>query len=71
MLGLPRAQSQAAPARLQDSAAKLRKQDREGGKSRSWRREYRLLTQQVVALEEDEKALEVVYPQVRSWIHIM
>eukprot|EP00891_Asterochloris_glomerata_P004082 jgi/Astpho2/4082/e_gw1.00063.48.1_t len=48
---------------IMDSAAKLRKQDREGGKNRSWRREYRLLAQQVVALEEDEKALEVVYPQ--------
>ena len=70
MLCLPSAQSQVAPVHLQDSAAKLRKQDREGGKNRSWRREYRLLTQQVVALEEDEKALEVVYPQVCSWIHL-
>ncbi len=69
MLGLPSTQTHAAPAHLQDSAAKLRKQDREGGKNRSWRREYRLLAQQVVALEEDEKALEVVYPQVHSWTY--
>ena len=49
---------------LQEAAQKLRKEDREEGKSRKWRRNYRLLNQQLIALEEDEHQLELSYPQV-------
>lgn len=48
----------------QENATKLRKADREDGRGRAWRQKLRQLNQQVVALEEDERALEVVYPQV-------
>lgn len=49
---------------LQETAAKLRKEDREVGRGRKWRSNYRLLNQEVVVLEEEEKNLELVYPQV-------
>ena len=49
---------------LQETAAKLRKEDREVGRGRKWRQNYRLLNQEVVLLEEEEKKLELVYPQV-------
>ena len=49
---------------VQETAAKLRKEDREVGRGRKWRQNYRLLNQEVVLLEEEEKKLELVYPQV-------
>lgn len=49
---------------MQESAAKLRKEDREVGRGRKWRQNYRLLNQEVLLLEEEEKKLELVYPQV-------
>lgn len=49
---------------LQETAAKLRKEDREVGRGRKWRQNYRLLNKEVLLLEEEEKKLELVYPQV-------
>ena len=49
---------------MQETAAKLRKEDREVGRGRKWRQNYRLLNQEVLLLEEEEKKLELVYPQV-------
>ena len=49
---------------MQETAAKLRKEDREVGRGRKWRSNYRLLNQEVVVLEEEERNLELVYPQV-------
>lgn len=51
---------------VQESAAKLRKEDREVGRGRKWRQNYRLLNQEVLVLEEEEKKLDLVYPQVSS-----
>jgi len=34
------------------------------GRGRKWRQNYRLLNQEVLVLEEEEKQLELVYPQV-------
>lgn len=51
---------------MQESAAKLRKEDREVGRGRKWRQNYRLLNQEVLLLEEENKKLELVYPQVRN-----
>lgn len=49
---------------MQETAAKLRKEDREVGRGRKWRQNYRLLNQEVVVLEEEERQLDLVYPQV-------
>lgn len=51
---------------MQETAAKLRKEDREVGRGRKWRQNYRLLNQEVLVLEEEEKKLDLVYPQVSS-----
>ncbi|DBB07652.1 TPA: hypothetical protein ACH3X3_009085 [Trebouxia sp. C0006] len=48
---------------IMESAAKLRKEDREVGRGRKWRQNYRLLNQEVLVLEEEEKQLDLVYPQ--------
>ena len=55
---------------VQESAAKLRKEDREVGRGRKWRTNYRLLNQEVLVMEEEEKQLDLVYPQVLS-VHWM
>jgi len=34
------------------------------GRGRKWRQNYRLLNQEVLVLEEEEKQLDLVYPQV-------
>ena len=34
------------------------------GRGRKWRQNYRLINQEVLVLEEEEKQLELVYPQV-------
>lgn len=49
---------------MQETAGKLRKEDREVGRGRKWRSNYRLLNQEVIVLEEEERQLELVYPQV-------
>ena len=46
----------------------MRKEDREVGRGRKWRQNYRLLNQEVLLLEEDEKKLELVYPQVGTFM---
>lgn len=51
---------------MQETAGKLRKEDREVGRGRKWRTNYRLLNQEVIVLEEEEKQLELVYPQVST-----
>ncbi|KAL3139538.1 hypothetical protein ABBQ38_003861 [Trebouxia sp. C0009 RCD-2024] len=48
---------------IMETAAKLRKEDREVGRGRKWRQNYRLLNKEVLLLEEEEKKLELVYPQ--------
>ena len=55
---------------MQETAAKLRKEDREVGRGRKWRQNYRLLNQEVLLLEEEEKKLELVYPQVGPLIFV-
>lgn len=44
-------------------AEALRRQEREHGRSRKWRRNFAALQTQVVVLEEDQAQLELVYPQ--------
>ena len=41
------------------------KKDREGRGARKWRAAFRRIQQQLLDLEQDSKALELVYPQVR------
>ncbi|KAK9823563.1 hypothetical protein WJX72_003814 [[Myrmecia] bisecta] len=48
---------------IKDLATKLRKEDREMGRGRKWRKNFRMLNSQLAALEEDETALELVFPQ--------
>ena len=40
------------------------------GRGRKWRQNYRLLNQEVLLLEEEEKKLELVYPQVGPLIFV-
>ena len=42
------------------------KKDREGRGRRRWRSAFRRIQQQLLDLETDSRALELVYPQVRS-----
>lgn len=44
-------------------AEALRRQERENGRNRKWRRNVAALQTQVVVLEEDQSQLEAVYPQ--------
>ncbi len=45
-------------------ADKLRKEERESGRSRRWRSAFRRLNQQLASLETEETALEMSFPQV-------
>lgn len=49
----------------------LKREEREQGKGRRWRKNFKLLQNQMLLLEEDEQQLEMVYPQVKlpSEIH--
>ena len=49
---------------LQELAEKLRHEDRENGRGRKWRTNYNKLNAQLLALENDHHALELVHPQV-------
>ena len=49
----------------QELAEKLRHEDRENGRGRKWRGNYNKLNAQLVMLENDHNALELVHPQVR------
>ena len=51
---------------LQDLAEKLRHEDRENGRGRKWRTNYNKLNAQLLSLENDHHALELVHPQVRT-----
>lgn len=44
----------------------LKRQDREGGRSRQWRSNFKRLQRELLQLEEDEQLLDSVFPQVRS-----
>ena len=49
---------------LQDVTDTLKK-DREGRGARRWRSAFRRIQQQLLDLETDSRALELVYPQAR------
>ena len=51
---------------VQELAEKLRKEDRENGRGRKWRTNYNKLNAQLLSLENDHHALELVHPQVRE-----
>ena len=45
----------------------LKRQDRENGRNRGWRNNFKRLQKELVQLEEDEIALDAVFPQVGTW----
>lgn len=57
----------------------LKKEERADGRSRKWRGAFRRIQQQLLDLEADSKALELVFPQARpshlcmslAWQHII
>lgn len=48
---------------IRQMAEVLKREEREQGKGRRWRRNFRALQNQLLLLEEDEHQLELVYPQ--------
>lgn len=42
----------------------LKRQDREGGRTRHWRANLKRLQRELLQLEEDEQVLDSVFPQV-------
>ena len=55
---------QLTPQHMQDKAAALKVEGREGGKGRRWRSQLRNLNQMTALLEEEHEKLGAVYPQV-------
>jgi hypothetical protein len=49
---------------VQEVVDTLKREEREGGKGRKWRGAFRRIQQQLLDLEADSKALELVFPQV-------
>ena len=49
--------------RCQDVVDTLKKEERAEGRSRKWRGAFRRIQQQLLDLEADSKALELVFPQ--------
>lgn len=49
---------------IQEVVETLKKEEREQGKGRKWRAAFRRIQQQLIDLEGDSKALELVFPQV-------
>lgn len=49
---------------MQDKAAALKVEGREGGKGRRWRSQLRKLNQMTALLEQEHEKLGAVYPQV-------
>lgn len=49
----------------QDVVDALRKEERAEGRGRKWRGAFRRIQQQLLELEHDSKALELVFPQAR------
>lgn len=47
-------------------ADSLRTEERELGRGFKWRGAFRRMQEQLLALEADSKALELVYPQARA-----
>jgi hypothetical protein len=54
---------------LQATADMLKRQDREGGRTRHWRSNFKRLQRELLQLEEDEHVLDSVFPQacVDEW----
>lgn len=42
----------------------LKRQDRENGRTRHWRSNFKRLQRELLQLEEDDVALDAVFPQV-------
>ena len=49
----------------------LKKEERADGRGRKWRGAFRRIQQQLIDLEADSKALELVFPQVCTTFHYM
>lgn len=49
---------------VQEVVETLKKDEREGGRGRKWRAAFRKIQQQLIDLENDSRALELVFPQV-------
>lgn len=49
---------------VQATAELLKRQEREAGKNRHWRSNFKQLQRQLIQLEEDEVVLDSVFPQV-------
>lgn len=49
---------------LQVTAEMLKRQEREVGRNRHWRSNFKQLQRQLIQLEEDEVVLDSVFPQV-------
>lgn len=49
---------------LQTMSDMLKRQDREGGRTRHWRSNFKKLQRELLQLEEDEHVLDSVFPQV-------
>jgi hypothetical protein len=45
----------------------LKRQEREVGRNRHWRSNFKQLQRQLIQLEEDEVVLDSVFPQVCVW----
>lgn len=48
---------------IKDVAEALRRKERESGRSRKWRSNFKALQTQLIVLEEDQEQLEKVFPQ--------
>lgn len=49
---------------MQATSDMLKRQDREGGKTRQWRSNFKRLQRELLQLEEDTEVLDSVFPQV-------
>lgn len=49
----------------------LKREERERGRGWRWRRNAKALNAQMLLLEEDERQLEMVYPQVRRPVGVV
>jgi LMBR1 domain-containing protein 1 len=57
--------------RMQVTSDMLKRQEREAGRSRQWRGNFKALQRQLLQLEEDESLLDSVFPQACSDEHAM
>jgi hypothetical protein len=51
---------------MQVTAEMLKRQEREVGRNRHWRSNFKQLQRQLIQLEEDEVVLDSVFPQVKG-----